>query len=65
MKKFSLYYYEASLLERDPDKWIYKIYEETPREFVPVRESSEWFDSKGRAELAAIGHIHLLENGEG
>ena len=63
MKKYSLYYYEAQ--PYDDDKWVYTIYQETPREFMPVRESSEWFDSKGEAELAEIGHIGLLENGEG
>ncbi len=32
---------------------------------VVLRESDEWYDSEGRARLAAIGHISLLENGEG
>jgi hypothetical protein len=28
-------------------------------------ESNEWYESEGEARLAAIGHITLLENGEG
>lgn len=30
-----------------------------------LRESDEYFDSSGEARLAAIGHIDLLESGEG
>lgn len=30
-----------------------------------VRESKEWFDSEAQAGFAAVGHITLLENGEG
>ena len=30
-----------------------------------VIESSEWFESEQEARFAAIGHINLLENGEG
>jgi len=30
-----------------------------------VIESSEWFDTEQEARYAAIGHITLLENGEG
>ena len=32
---------------------------------IVISESTEYFESKARAELAAIGHISLLENGEG
>lgn len=42
--------------------WVYEIY--TQFDDVLIIESEEWFDSKGRASLAAIGHINLLENGE-
>ncbi len=28
-------------------------------------ESEEWFDTEQEARFAAIGHIDLLENGEG
>ena len=30
-----------------------------------IRESHDGFESAGEARLAAIGHIDLLENGEG
>jgi hypothetical protein len=30
-----------------------------------IREADEYFDSAGEAALAAIGHIDLLESGEG
>jgi len=43
--------------------WVYEIY--TQFDDVLVRESDEWFDCEMRATWAAIGHISLLENGEG
>lgn len=43
--------------------WVYEIY--TQFDDVLVRESDDWFDSEMRATWAAIGHISLLENGEG
>ena len=30
-----------------------------------LRESDEWFDTEQEARFAAIGHINLLESGEG
>lgn len=48
------------------EKWkgcVYEIY--TQFDDVLVRESDEWFESEMRATWAAIGHISLLENGEG
>ena len=44
--------------------WVYEIYtkDKTPE---LIRESEEWFDSEAQAGFAAVGHIHLLENGEG
>lgn len=66
MKKYSLYYYQTF---KDKgvawEGWVYKIYSDTGKEYVPVRESDEWFDCRADAELAAIDHISLLENGEG
>ncbi len=44
--------------------WVYDIFDlETPPNLI--RESDEWFDSEAQACFAAIGHISLLENGEG
>lgn len=50
---------------RGNEGWIYEIYYQPPREEILIRESEEWFDNKSTAGLAAIGHISLLENGEG
>lgn len=44
--------------------WIYKIYSQDEKPNL-IRESDEIFETESRAELAAIGHISLLENGEG
>lgn len=54
---------EIPLLNEKWKGFVYEIY----RQFddVLIIESDEWFDTKIRAELAAIGHIDLLENGEG
>ena len=65
------YYYEfyvylslGSLPEGENwEGFVYKIYSQTTKELV--RESDEWFDSEAQAGFAAIGHISLLENGEG
>jgi hypothetical protein len=46
--------------------YIYKIYGEGCLPYDDgVIESSEWFDTEQVARFAAIGHITLLENGEG
>ena len=70
MKKHGNYYeyyvYLASgslLEEKNWEGFVYKIYSQTTKELV--RESNEWFDSEAQAGFAAIGHISLLENGEG
>jgi len=70
MKKHGNYYeyyvYLASGSLPEEENWegfVYKIYSQTTKELV--RESNEWFDSEAQAGFAAIGHISLLENGEG
>ena len=70
MKKWgSFYEYYVYLSSGDfPDgtSWegfVYKIYSQNTKELV--RESDEWFDSEAQAGFAAVGHITLLENGEG
>ncbi len=63
--------YEFAVLE-DPNGsgWYYEIYTDDVdynnwmRTNI-LRSSDEWFDSAQRARFAAIGHIDLLENGEG
>tara|TARA_R110000868_G_C10972576_1_gene770464 strand:- start:1528 stop:1725 length:198 start_codon:yes stop_codon:yes gene_type:complete len=65
MKKFSYYQYRVfESTGKDWSGWVYEIYSQDK---VPelIRESDEWFDSQTQAGLAAIGHISLLENGEG
>ena len=36
-----------------------------PSDSTIIRESDEWYDTQQEARFAAIGHITLLENGEG
>lgn len=69
MKRYSCYNYKVfyntgSLSEHEHWKgWVYEIYDPSTNELI--RESDEWFDTEAEAEFAAIGHISLLENGEG
>ncbi len=63
-------YYDFSVYEYWPDchrtancGYCYTIYKKGTDRIVS--ESNEWFDSEGEARLAAIGHISLIENGEG
>jgi len=63
-------YYDYSVYEFWPDchrdkclGYAYTIYKKDTDKIV--RESEEWFDSEAQAGFAAIGHISLLENGEG
>ena len=67
MEKFSLYNYEVmqTIVGQAYDGWVYVIYHPDYKGKVILRESDEWYDSENRARLAAIGHISLLENGEG
>lgn len=62
--KFSCYEYE---LIQDDKGWYYIIYDPDykPCEVSIIRQGEDWLESSGHANLAAIGHISLLENGEG
>lgn len=64
IEKYSCYEYEVL---PDNDVWVYVIYEPDykPTKQTVIRESDEWFETKQEARFAAIGHINLLENGEG
>lgn len=72
-KRFSYYEYESTyenLPHLNISGWGYKIFNDDPDyKFWSgtdlFRESDELFDSQAEAELAAIGHISMLENGEG
>jgi hypothetical protein len=70
MEQYSCYHFEVKLEESNKINntwkgWVYYIYTQTPYEFMVYRESEEWFDTEQEARFAAIGHIGLLENGEG
>lgn len=47
--------------------YYYEIYdpERIPCGNSIIREAQEWFETEQEARFAAIGHINLLENGEG
>lgn len=69
MEKYSCYKFKVWLLPLDESyikKWHYIIYGEAcyPYDDGTI-ESNEWFDHEQEARFAAIGHIRLLENGEG
>jgi len=61
--EFEVYEYWPSLHLDKAQGYCYTIYKPGSEDIV--RESEEWFESEMRARLAAIGHISLLENGEG
>ncbi len=63
-KKYSYYYYKTYQDIDCPSHWIYCIYDNTYPEII-LRESDEWYETEVEADFAAIGHISLLENGEG
>jgi hypothetical protein len=52
--------YRYVVTEEITDLWKYDIYER----YKLIVSGSEFFDSKFRATLAAMGHIVLLENGD-
>lgn len=67
-KKQGIYEFETKL--EQPQGWGYKIYTSNPvyNELWGTdlyRESEELFDTRSEAEFAAVGHISLIENGEG
>lgn len=70
-EKYSCYEYEinSGYKTTAPDEeiiYFYRIFGEgCPPYDDGIIESSEWFESEQEARFAAIGHISLLENGEG
>lgn len=74
-KRYSYYEYEV-IYEKiktpliDMQGWGYRIFNDDPDfKFWSgsdlFRESDELYDTEQQAEFAAIGHISMLENGEG
>jgi hypothetical protein len=70
MKKHGYYQYKVEFQKgtfpdgSTWDGWVYEIYDLDSNPEL-IRESDEWFDSEAEAGFAAVGHISLLENGEG
>ena len=67
---YSQYEYEIYEDPLENNHWLYNIYNPDYRVFddkheIAIRQSTEWFESAQRARFAAIGHISLLEEGEG
>lgn len=71
IEKYSCYEFEIKkaivMSETATLGYIYQIYDPDykPCEQTVIRESNEWFETEQMARYAAIGHISLLENGEG
>jgi hypothetical protein len=65
--EFQVRKYDGKICSQVSNGWDYVIYDPDykPCELSIIRESQEWFDSEQQARYAAIGHITLLENGEG
>lgn len=61
MEKLGDYHFQV-LEDVSGRGFCYKIYDDHGRAF---RESKEFFQYKGIARFAAIGHISLLEQGKG
>jgi hypothetical protein len=61
MEKFGAYYFRI-LWDEDRKGWYYQI---SSNQMTVLRSSDEMFQYEGIARFAAIGHISLLENGEG
>lgn len=76
MEKFSCYEFEVRChdipgWDKNENKWVkgyyYVIFDNYYKPCDPtiIRESDQYFDTEQEARFAAIGHISLLENGEG
>lgn len=64
IEKYSCYKFEV--IQDFNENYIYKIFGSgCPPYDDGVIESDEWYDTEKEARFAAIGHITLLENGEG
>ena len=61
-EKYNSYHFE---IIADDDVWLYAIFYPEYPQIPPLRISDECFDTEQEARFAAIGHISLLENGEG
>lgn len=62
MEKFSFYKFRILQFKALKKSWYYEILNDDE---TVLRQSSESFRHEGIARLAAIGHISLLEQGNG
>lgn len=70
MEKYSYHKFEIkkAIVMKDTATlgYIYEIHTGgCPPYYDGIIESDEWYDTEQEARFAAIGHIDLLENGEG
>jgi hypothetical protein len=64
--EFEIYLDVGLLKDKEVHGYIYKIFGTgCPPYDDGLIESDEWYDTEQEARFAAIGHIDLLENGEG
>ncbi len=63
IEKFSLYEFEV--FDDNTVGYHYIIYDHDFTSKTMLRESDDCYDTEQEARFAAIGHITLLENGEG
>lgn len=60
--KLGIYEYEVIQQPGRDHKWFYLIYDpDNTQSRLPLVESLEYFASEQRAQLAAIGHISIIE----
>jgi hypothetical protein len=66
LEKYNYYEFKIVNIPGDDYGWIYQIYGDNYIfGYSVIVESDEYFDTEQQARFAAIGHIDLLENGEG
>lgn len=65
--EFTVRKYGGKIYTQVSNGWDYIIYDPhyKPTDHTIIRESEEWYDTEELARFAVIGHIDLLENGEG
>jgi hypothetical protein len=66
IEKYSCYEYKIIHCDHGQNLWSYEIYGEGCKPYFDGKiESPDCYESQQEARYAAIGHISLLENGEG
>ena len=66
IEKYSNYKFQIIYCDHAENLWSYEIYGEGCKPYDDGRiESDDCYESEQEARYAAIGHISLLEDGEG